>query len=449
MNKHEFKGLGKIFSFTLARQLRAKGFVTTTLIFAIICFLLPAIILPIFESSNAEEQEFASTTTIEEIYVVDHTETTQIDFNLLNQLGNETFQAVTYTALSSVEDAAAKAEENPKALVLALEPSTYGYKATLLSTDATDVEDYEKDAFLNFVKSNMQTIMIYKSGIPYEALAEMTLPVNTVVYQGTDAPVEADPLENVKAGLSAILPYLNLMILYFLLLFYGQNIANIVIMEKTSKLMDTFLVCVKPTAMIFGKVLATITACVLQLLAWIASLLLGFGAGIFITKQTNPGIELVTLTVLDSLSSVAGIFSLEGILLAVLMVILSFALYCSLAAMGGSLASKPDDLNSANSLFTLVILVSFFALFYGDVMNGNIEATLAWYDMIPFTAALITPSKMLLGYLTIPEILASLGIMTLVIFFFLYLAGRLYKLMSLYKGDFPKFNQVIKMLTNK
>jgi len=291
--------------------------------------------------------------------------------------------------------------------------------------------------------------MIYKSGILYEALAEMTLPVNTIVYQGSEAPVEADPLESVKEVLSAILPYLNMMILYFLLLFYGQNIANIVIMEKTSKLMDTFLVCVKPTAMIFGKVLATITACVLQLLAWIVSLLLGFGAGIFLAKQVNPGIDLVTLTVLNSLSSVAGIFSLEGILLAVLMIILSFALYCSLAAMGGSLASKPDDLNSATSLFTMVILVSFFVLLYGDVMTGNIEATLAWYDMIPFTAAMITPSKILLGYLTIPEILASLGIMTLVIFFFLYLAGKLYKLMSLYKGDFPKFHQVFKMLTEK
>ncbi len=449
MNKHEFKGLGKIFSFTLARQLRAKGFVTTTLIFAIICFLLPAIILPIFESSNAEEQEFASTTTIEEIYVVDNTETAQVDFNLLNQLGNETFSAINYTACPSVEDAAAKAEENAKALVLALDPSTYGYKATLLSTDNTDVEDYEKDAFQSFLKANMQTIMIYKSGIPYESLAEMTLPVNTVVYQGTEAPVEADPLENVKAALSALLPYLNLMILYFLLLFYGQNIANIIIMEKTSKLMDTFLVCVKPTAMIFGKVFATITACVLQLLVWILSLLLGFGTGIFIAKQVNPGLELVTLSVLDSLSSVAGIFSIEGILLAVLMIILSFALYCSLAAMGGSLAGKPDDLNSANSLFIMVILVSFFALLYSDVMTGNLEAALAWYDMIPFTAALITPSKILLGYLTVPEILVSFGIMILVIFFFLYLAGKLYKLMSLYKGDFPKFNQVIKMLTNK
>lgn len=449
MNKSDFKGMGKIFSFTLARQLRAKGFVTTTLIFAVLCFLLPAIILPIAESSNAEEQEFAATTTLEEIYVVDNTDTATIDFQLLNQLGNETFCNISYTSFSSVEEAAAKAEENPKSLVLALDTASSGYKASLLSTEATELEDYEKDAFLNFVKANMQTIMIYKSGIPYEALAEMTLPVSTAVYQGSEAPVEKDPLENVKSILGMLLPYLNIMILYFLLLFYGQNIANIVIVEKTSKLMDTFLVCIKPTALIFGKVLGTIAACVLQLFAWILSLVLGFAVGIFIAKQTNPGMELVSLSVLKSLSSISGIFTVEGILCAILMTILSFVLYCSLAAIGGSLASKPEDLNSTNSLFTLAILISFFALLYGDAMNGNITAAMAWYDMVPFTAAMVTPSKMLLGYLSVPEILLSFGIMILLIFVLLFISGKLYKLMSFYKGDAPKLNQVIKMLTSK
>lgn len=449
MNRHEFKGLGKIFSFTLAQQLRAKGYKTTSLIFAILCFLLPACIIPICENSNAKENASGATTTIETVYVVDNTSTDAIDFNILNQLGNETFSDISYIASASVEEASEQAGDSAKSLILALDQKDTSYMATLLSTEATDLEGFEKDIFLDFIRNNMSTIMIYKSGIPYESLIEMTLPVSTAIYQGGEAPEAEDPLDSLKESLSFVLPMLNLMILYFMILFYGQNIANVVIMEKTSKLMDTFLVCVKPGAMIFGKVFASICACVLQLFIWILSLVLGFGAGIAIAKQMLPSTTLSTVAIIDELSSFSGIFSLQGIIFAILMLILAFALYCAIAAVGGALAGKPEDLGSANTLFALILIGSFFALLYGDVMGSSLAVGLVWYDFIPFTASLITPSKILLGYLTVPEILISLCTMLLGIFFFLYLAGRLYKLMSLYKGDFPKLNQVIKMLTTK
>lgn len=449
MNKHEFKGLGKIFSFTLAQQFQAKGFVTTTLIFALICFLLPAIIIPITESSTAEENAFAKTTTIETVYVVDHTETTAIDFNLLNGLGNETFNNINYIASTSVEEASSQACDNSKAVILALDIVSSGYKATLLSTDSTELEGYEKDAFKNFLQSSMQTIMIYKSGIPQEALVEMTLPVQTTLYQGTDAPIEKDPMESIKEILASIIPYLTLMVLYFMILFYGQNIANIVIVEKTSKLMDTFLVSVKPSAMIFGKVSATIFACVLQFLSWILSGILGIAAGIFVAKELNPGVDLTLVAALDALSSLSGIFTLPNIIFAILMIILSFSLYCSIAAIGGALASKPEDLSSTNSIFTLILLASFFTLLYGGALNGNLATTIELLDIVPFTASMITPGKILLGYLSAPQILIVYGIMLLTSFIFLFVAGKLYKLMSLYKGDVPKPQQIIKMLTNK
>ena len=60
-------------------------------------------------------------------------------------------------------------------------------------------------------------------------------------------------LETVREILAYLLPVVNIMVLYFLILLYGQSVAGNVIMEKTSKLMDTFLVAVKPTAMVFGR----------------------------------------------------------------------------------------------------------------------------------------------------------------------------------------------------
>lgn len=73
-------------------------------------------------------------------------------------------------------------------------------------------------------------------------------PVQTEIT--TDAAeAEAEPVDELAALreiLNMLLPYLVIMVLYFMILAYGQGVANCVLMEKTSKLVDTFLVTVRP-----------------------------------------------------------------------------------------------------------------------------------------------------------------------------------------------------------
>ncbi len=63
--------------------------------------------------------------------------------------------------------------------------------------------------------------------------------------------------------LGFVIPYLNTMLLYFFVLFYGQGVAQSVITEKTSKLMEFFLISVCPSAMILGKLAASSPSAVL------------------------------------------------------------------------------------------------------------------------------------------------------------------------------------------
>ena len=99
---------------------------------------------------------------------------------------------------------------------------------------------------------------------------------------------ETDEYAAAKGVLGNLLPYLNIMILYFMILAYGQGTANNTIMEKTSKLMDLFLVSVKPGAMLLGKVFATAASGILQIFVWIGGLFGGFALGIHFTKMVNP-----------------------------------------------------------------------------------------------------------------------------------------------------------------
>ena len=236
------------------------------------------------------------------------------------------------------------------------------------------------------------------------------------------------------------------MILYFLVLYYGQNVANNVIMEKTSKLMDTFLVAIRPSAMIFGKVLAIVLSSILQFSVWIIALIGGFAAGTSFVRMINPQTDMLLIRFFDSIGEFSGLFSIPGAVIAILMIFGAFFLYCAIASIGGSLASKPEDLSSTNMLFTMILIISFFCTLSTGAMTGDMSAGLSWLDLVPFTAVLVTPSRILLGMITLTEGLLSLAILLIVTFVFIWFAGKIYKMMSLYKGNLLKPAEIFAML---
>ena len=126
----------------------------------------------------------------------------------------------------------------------------------------------------------------------------------------------------------------------------------------------------------------------------------------------------------------ARLLEAAGLLLA------GFLLYCSLSAIGGSMAGKAEDLSSTNVLFSLVLVASFFCCMFAGGMDG-MTSSARWLDYVPFTAILVTPSRVLLGQTSLLGGLVSLALVVVCAGVLTALAGRVYRLMSLYKGNPP------------
>ena len=294
-----YKGLGRVFSFTLTQQLRQRGWRTATIAVALACLLIPILSLTV----AAQHQKNAAP------------------------------------------------EQNP-----------------------VMEEGYTQEA-------------LDRAELTPEQRVLLTAPVEVTVTGGQTGEGEAMGL------LSMLLPFASLMLLYFLVLLYGQSTAASVILEKTSKLMDLFLVSVESGAMVLGKVLATALAGLLQLAVWAAGLAGGF-------------------------------------------------------AIGGSMAGKAEDLSSTNVLFSLVLVASFFCCMFAGGMDG-MTSSARWLDYVPFTAILVTPSRVLLGQTSLLGGLVSLALVVVCAGLLTALAGRVYRLMSLYKGNPPTPRRVLRMLREK
>lgn len=449
-------GFSKIFAFTFARQTRSKGYIAGTIAAALICFLAPLLIMAAVEffggTSSQEDTVVTGISNVKTILTVDETEGETADFSTLSQSMPE-LAGISFISCEDYTSAAALAAQEPNSLIAVISEGENGYNLDIVLPTGTALTQDEASAAGGYLNTGFRQIQLQKSGVSQEAAAALLTPVSRQSMTAGEENLNdtESMLETVREILAYLLPVVNIMVLYFLILLYGQSVAGNVIMEKTSKLMDTFLVAVKPTAMVFGKVTAVALASILQFAIVICALIGGFAAGGIAVRAINPDSQMGILMFFDSLSMFDGMFTIPGTVLALLLVFGGFFLYCSLAAIGGSVAGKPEDLSSTNMIFALVLVVSFLAALYAGGLGlgggpGNGQTYAVWLDYVPFTAVLVTPSRVLLGEVSFGMGLVSLVLVLAVSGICLALAGKIYRMMALYRGNPPTPAKLFQML---
>ena len=95
----------------------------------------------------------------------------------------------------------------------------------------------------------------------------------------------------------------------------------------------------------------------------------------------------------------------------------------------------------------MVLLLSFFSTLLAGGMTADVPwDAVTWQVWVPFTAILVAPTKILLGAMSIPQGLLSLALVVAASVVITVIAGKIYRMMSLYKGNVPGPKQLIKML---
>ena len=451
MRKGFLSGWGKVFRFSLSRTVSGKGWKLLTLIPALLLLLcIPALVILLQDRGG--EEEIRDRTALRVVYVADETPG-ELDFRALNGLGDPVYSGLDYVVCAGPEDALARTAGEPDSLILSLRREGDGYRLRVVLPEQSALDMGEAEHYAEFLNGYFGAILPLKSGLTPEQLAEVLEPVQTSTAQATEI-LSGEESGDGAAGeireiADILLPYLNVMLLYFLVLFYGQGVASSVVLEKQSKLMDTFLLSLRPEAMILGKLLAGTLAGILQVLAWIA----GAAGGVLLTSGLMhvlyPDAQMGFLLLLKQLGAL-GFFAPGPSILALLIIVGGFLLYCSLAAVGGALAGKQADLGSTNSLFTTLLVASFLISILGKgSSSGQIISDASWMNYVPFTAVLTLPSRLVLGEASALTGIVSLVIVLLFALAIAMLAGRLYTLLAFRKGDPPKIKEIPALLRGK
>lgn len=449
MKKKGFKGWNDVCAFTFRQNVRKTGYkaVTTIISFLIIAAIIAVIIILAYndnKKSKDEMEEYVSP--IQAVYIIDKSGYLE-DFNqyaetLLEGVFDDTNFIYVYDEkdLETREKWLETALKDEKeAVVIYVSLDNAGYVIEALVPDNSNYKENDCNKLTSHMLSYFEMNKLTKVLSPEQAAEVLRPTTSSFDTIGDDG--------NVAVTLIKMFgPMIFGLLLYMMLILYGQNIAKEVSMEKMSKLVETLLVSIHPNALITGKVIAIALTAIIQFLTWIASVIIGFVAGNAIAHLLYPEYENVIVTVIkflrDNISETA--LSLPSILLAIVIFCIGFLFYSFLAGLSGCMMGRPDEASSAAVFFQLPVIISWLVTYMSTLMEK--EALVKVLRYIPLTAPFSVPMDLISGTIGIWQGLVALLILLVFSYFVIILSVKVYKGLVLYTGQKVSLKLIGKIL---
>ncbi|MDO5559747.1 MAG: ABC transporter permease [Oscillospiraceae bacterium] len=428
-----------VFQFTLSQQLKKKSFTVTTVLIAVILFVLSAGTITAVDLIRSPEEK----SQIDYVYVLDESRIGCDDYNIVAQSDNVLYKDVEFiNAQGSVEECAEQAaKKSPNAVVMYVSDDKEAISIKMIIPEESQIEKKMAKNLGNYVSSNMKFVYYDKLGLDDSQVSELLRKTDSSVVEigGEEKGIEETII---KMAAPAAMSF----ILYIMLAFYGQLIGQCLVLEKNSKLIENLLIMVKPNDVIFGKLIAVCLCAVMQFMFWIVSLTAGITTGVLISKSMSSAADSAGQIISDVLEKFAqaGSFSPLAIVLAVISLVLGFVFFSALAGLFGSFANKSEEVPEA--IGTYMMCVVFGWIFsYMCSLNGSVS-TLRTLRLIPISSPFIVPADILIGNMSVGSCLLSIGILLISSIIVIALASKVYFVLVLYRGSKLKFKDVFRMI---
>jgi ABC-2 type transport system permease protein len=227
--------------------------------------------------------------------------------------------------------------------------------------------------------------------------------------------------------------YIMLFALYMVIMMYGQMIATNVATEKSSRAMEVLITSAKPVAMMFGKVIASCIAGLVQVICIFGSALL------FYRMNSSYWGENGT---------VSSIFNIPLGLLGymILFLVLGFFLYAFLYGAIGSTASKLEDINTSVMPITMLFIIAFIVVM--SCMGGsNVDnPVMVVCSYVPFTSPMAMFARIAMSTVPAYKIAISVAILAASVCGVGVLSAKIYRVGVLLYGTSPKLGEILKMV---
>lgn len=267
---------------------------------------------------------------------------------------------------------------------------------------------------------------------------------------------ESSSAAAVGAGLGTVMG----IIMYMSVFIYGTMVMRSVMEEKMSRIVEVMISSVKPFQLMLGKILGVGAVGLTQLLIWMIIIPLisitvtaffGFdpqemqahaAAG---AQSVDPDdARMMVSKMLHEIGSLDWWLILPSF---IFYFICGYILYSSLFAAVGSAIG--DDLGESQSLtlpITIPVIIGFYIMF--AAVRAPQSPLAVWGSIIPLFSPIVMPSRLVFD---VPawQIAVSMVVLLATTFFFVWLAGRIYRVGILLYGKKASYKEIRKWMFSK
>ena len=223
------------------------------------------------------------------------------------------------------------------------------------------------------------------------------------------------------------------LIFYAALIVYGQMMIRSIVEEKTSDVVEVMVSSVRPWELMLGKILGVGAVGITQLLIWGvvmgAAILLGLTAGA--SALAGVGVDLSAIRVPWGVVALILVF-----------LILGYLLYAGMFAGGGATMGSEQDAQQVALPIIMLIIVPFVAA--QPLIESPNAAWAVVMSLVPFFSPILMPSRLLVSSVPAVQVTAAVLLLVACILGVAWVAGRIYRVGILMKGQRANLPEIIR-----
>ena len=303
--------------------------------------------------------------------------------------------------------------------------------------DLTEVTEYSKIGFSEASTREVQSIdAIVKNLRQSDLLAEQNLAPSAIAkVLNPDVKINLETV-NKNGAASVIYTFVLIYALYMAITFYGSHVMNSVVTEKTSRAMEVLATSVKPNALLFGKIISTSLAGLIQ----IAAIIIEAFICVKISSANNPSFPV---------NQIISNIPTQILVYMLIFFLLGFLIYSFLYGAFASTVSKIDELSSAVMPVQIIIIFTFFVTM-SAINSGNADTPFnVFLSYFPFTAPMMMFTRAIISNVSTLEIILSILVLIVSTYFIGWLSARIYRVGILMYGEKPNFIKLMGAIFKK
>jgi len=271
-------------------------------------------------------------------------------------------------------------------------------------------------------------------------LADAGIRVNVQTLKNNVLAIDEDSMEATSTTMSWLLGLTLGMLLYFILIVYGQQVLQSVIDEKQTRVLDVIITSCTPFELMMGKILGIALVAALQIVIW-AVLVIGVSSFVMPLLIDPASVQAISDPMMGSAISS---FTDVGFLLSLFVQLLVFAVggflfYASMYAAIGSAVDTPQDAAQFNSIIMMPVILAIIVMM--NIMNDPNSGLVFWCSMIPFTSPIVMMARIPFGIPTW-QVIVSIIVLFISFFIMTWIAARIFRVGVFMHGKKPTWKDL-------